>query len=157
MSCWSILYLQYNDYKSKYFCNWIWSYPIYCDAGTYYLLDVFTQLLIQIILKQLRVVRRLYCPEGTDSALGVPCPEDNYRPSSSVKPIPTDVGYFASGEGNVQQEPCPQGTYSNIAEAPSCITCSVSFECTSGATVVPASWPVGTYKLLNEDLIFWQL
>ena len=131
--------------------------PIYCNAGTYCLSGVFTPTIDSNNPRAGQsCIEGLYCPEGTDSASGLPCPEGNYWPSRSVEPIPTDVGYFASGGGDVQQEPCPQGTYSNITEAPSCITCPAGFECTCEATVVPVLWPAGTYKPLNADLIFWQ-
>lgn len=69
-----------------------------------------------------------YCPEGTSSAAGLSCPPGNYCPSNSIEPIPTDVGYFASGYGNVRQEPCPQGTYSNVTEASECLVCPAGYE-----------------------------
>jgi hypothetical protein len=132
--------------------------PIYCLSGTYCLSGVYTPVVDSDNPQAAQnCIEGSYCPEGTDSPRGIPCPPGNYCPKNADLPIPTDKGYFASGYGNVQQEPCPPGTFSNETEVSECTVCPAGYECTSEATIEPSLCQAGTYKEENTNLIYCQL
>ena len=53
-----------------------------------------------------------YCLEGTNSPEGIPWLPEYYWPRNTVFLVPTSQGYFAKGEGNMQQETWHLGIYS---------------------------------------------
>lgn len=53
--------------------------PILCDAGTYCLSGVYTPTIDADNPQAAQsCIEGSYCPAGTNSASGVPCPEGNY-------------------------------------------------------------------------------
>jgi len=129
--------------------------PIYCNPGTYCLTGVYNPV-IDLSNPQAaqNCIEGSYCPEGTASPSGISCPPGYYWPKNSQTPIPTDPGYFASNFGNVRQEPWPPGTFSNQSAVSSCTICPAGYEWILEATVVPSLCKIGTYKPLNENLIY---
>ena len=57
----------------------------------------------------------------------------------------------------MQQEPWPQGTYSNQTAVSSCLVWHAGYQWTSKATTTPQLCPAGSYKNEDANLIFCQL
>ena len=112
-----------------------------------------------------------YCPQGSNSPRGVPCPAGTYsnafgNQAQTDCSTTCDQGYYCvagsdrvtgecqegyycpAGSTNATYMPCPAGTFSTLRmlySASQCLTCPVGYYCEL-ATVVPILCPAGTYN-----------
>lgn len=132
--------------------------PKLCRAGTYCLRGTRTGDVIAGDAGAAQIcMEGIYCDEGSDGPEGQGyCQEGYYCPLNS-KPIPAKAGYFANGKGNVREEPCPPGTFTNKTAAATCDVCPAGYYCPNEAMVKPIICPPGTYKEEDRNTIYCKL
>ena len=112
-----------------------------------------------------------YCPQGSKSPKGVPCPAGSYSNAYGNQAVgdcssTCDQGYYCvsgsdrvtgecqegyycpAGSTNATYRPCPAGTFSTLRmlySSSQCLTCPMGYYCPL-ATVVPILCPAGTYN-----------